>query len=101
MRDTIKAKDGYRVCGLRKDGELYALASWHFTDEECTHLRLLLDGDRIIMVACLISFDEYQKEKEQNEMFHLCEKFTTQVGNRFIYWRDEETDTDYLTKIPS
>ncbi len=96
--DTIKANVGYRVCGLKKDGQLYAQASWWFTEEECTHLRVLLDGDKVVMVACLISIDEYRKEKEQNEMFHLCERFTTRKGNHYIYWRDEETDTDYITK---
>lgn len=96
--DTIKADIGYEVCGLKRNGALYAVASWHFTDEECTHLRVLLDGDTVIMVACLIPFDEYQKEREQNEMFHLCERFTTRRGNHYIYWRDEETDTDYITK---
>jgi len=96
--DTIRARDEYRVCGLKKDGALFARASWWFTEEECNHLRVLLDGDKVVMVACLIPFDEYRKEQEQNEMFHLCERFTTRKGNHYIYWRDEETDTDYITK---
>lgn len=96
--DTIKAQEGYRVCKFPQWGNLFALVSWQFSDEECTHLRAVMDGDRLVMVACLIPLDEYQREKEQNEMFHLCERFTTQKGYHYIYWRDEETDTDYITK---
>ena len=100
MIDTIKAVNGYRVCGLRKDGMLFARCSYWFTEEECTHLRLLLDGDQIVMVACLIPYSDYLKEREQNEMYHFCERFTTTKGNQFVYWRDEETGTDYITKLP-
>lgn len=67
--DTIKAKEGYRVCVLKSHGELYAQASWWFDEEECTHLRAILDGDRIVMVACLIPMDEYKREKNRMRCF--------------------------------
>ena len=99
MMDTIKAKTGYRVVGIKRDCPYFSIASWWFTEEECNHLRAVLDGDKFIMVACLIDYADFKKEQESNEMFHLCEHFTTQKGNHYAYWRDEETDTDYITKI--
>lgn len=97
--DTIKAKKFYRVCNLKKEGQMWGQASFWFTEEEAQHLCMVLDGDEPIMVACLRSFDDYTAELKGNECFHFCERFTTRKGNQFIYWRDEETDTDYITKV--
>lgn len=43
--------------------------------------------------------EDYLEEKEGNECFNLCEVFTTQKGNQYIYWRDEEIDEDRITKV--
>ena len=87
MKDTIKAKDGYRIVKVRNiiTGEaLYRI------DDGCTPL----------FVAQKRSYEDYQDEKRQNEMFRFCEIFTTVKGNQFIYWRDDEIDADYITKVP-
>ena len=57
------------------------------------------DGDHLIMVADRMDIEEFNDAKENNEAFNLCEVFRTVKGNTFAYWRDEETDSDYLTKI--
>ena len=41
-----------------------------------------------------------QADPNEDEMFRRCEVFTTVKGNQFIYWRDEEIDADYITKVP-
>ena len=45
------------------------------------------------------SYEDYKDEERQNEMFRRYEVFTTVKGNQFIYWRDEEIDADYITKV--
>lgn len=87
MRDTIKAKNGYKVVKVRNI----------ITGEEGYRID---DGAKPLFVAKKISWEDYKDEKEQNECFHQCEVFTTEKGNQFIYWRDEEIDADYITKIP-
>lgn len=89
MRDTIKAKIGYSLWTAR-DPE---------TNEKVDGYRILCDGDEAVMLAKLAKWDEYLYNKDENECFNLCEVFTTQKGNQFIYWRDEEIDQDYLTKV--
>lgn len=87
MRNTIKAKDGYRVVKCRNI----------VTREECYRID---DGCEPLFVAQNRSYEDYLDEKEQNECFNQCEVFTTVKGNQFIYWRDEEIDADYITKVP-
>ena len=87
MKDTIKAKEEYRVVKVRNI----------ITGEEGYRID---DGAQPLFVAQRRSWEDYKDEKEQNECFHQCEVFTTGKGNQFIYWRDEEIDADYITKVP-
>jgi len=87
MTDTIKAKDGYRVVKVKNI----------ITDEEGYRID---DGRTPLFVAQKRSCEDYKDEKRQNEMFRFCEIFTTVKGNQFIYWRDDEIDADYITKVP-
>ena len=87
MRNTIKAKDGYRVVKVKNI----------ITGEEEYRID---DGCNPLVVAQMRSYEDYKDEERQNEMFRRCEVFTTVDGNQFIYWRDEETDEDYITKVP-
>lgn len=82
MKDTIKAKTGYIVRQYSKTGNVY-----------------LFDGDNPIMKVELASENDYKDNKEWNECFKFCEKFTTKKGNEYLYWQDTETGIDYLTKI--
>lgn len=88
MRDTIKAKDGYRVKKVKNI----------ITGEGCYRID---DGCNPVFVAQKRSYEDYKDEERQNEMFRFCEVFTTVKGNRFIYWRDDELDADYITKLPT
>lgn len=81
--DTIKAHVGYKVRKVKND----------------TSLRILVDGEAIIMVAQIMTFSEFVDELEGNECFHVCEVFHTVKGNKYLYARDEECDDDYLIKI--
>ena len=81
--DTIKAHVGYRVCKVRNDASL----------------RILRDGEVIIMVAHIMTYAELMSELEGNECFRVCEVFYTVKGNKFVYARDEEGDVDYIIKI--
>ena len=87
MRDTIKAKDGYHVVKVRNIA----------TGEEGYRID---DGCNPLFVAQKRGYEDYKDEERQNEMFRRCEVFTTIKGNQFIYWRDEEIDADYITKVP-
>lgn len=87
MRDTIKAKDGYRIVKVKNI----------ITGEEGYRID---DGCNPLFVAQKRSYEDYKDEERQNEMFRRCEVFTTVKGNQFIYWRDEEIDADYITKVP-
>lgn len=82
MKDTIKAKYGYRVIKVKGKEDYYINDGW---------VNLFRAQKR--------SYEDYMDEKRQNEMFRRCEVFTTVKGNQFIYWRDEEIDTDYITKV--
>lgn len=88
MKDTIKAKDGYHV---RKVRSIITGAEGYLID----------DGDNPLFLAQKRSYNEYQDEMRDNECFSQCEVFTTVKGNQFIYWRDEEIDVDYITKVPT
>ena len=88
MRSTIMAKIGYRVKRVVNviTGELALM---------------VYDGNQPIMVAHAATVEEYTDNRENNEAFCLCEIFKTVKGNVFAYWRDEELDEDYITKIGS
>lgn len=86
MRNTIKAKDGYRVVKVKNI----------ITGEEAYRID---DGCNPLFVAQMRSYEDYKDEERQNEMFRRYEVFTTVKGNQFIYWRDEETNADYITKV--
>lgn len=87
MKDTVRAKDGYHVAKVRNIA----------TGEEGYRID---DGCNPLFVAQKRSYEDYKDEERQNEMFRRCEVFTTVKGNQFIYWRDEEIDADYITKVP-
>ena len=86
MKDTIKAINGFRVVKVKNiiTGDVgYRID----------------DGMKPLFVAQKRSYVDYKDEERQNEMFRFCEVFTTDKGNQFIYWRDDEIDADYITKI--
>lgn len=86
IKPTISARIGYKVRRVK--------------NLETGETKLgLYDGDRLIMVADRMDIEEFNDAKENNEAYNLCEVFTTVAGNVFAYWRDEELDEDYLTKI--
>lgn len=87
MKDTIKAKNGYKICNGHDicDNSKY---------------KLLCDGDEILFGVKEIKTREWhEKEIEDNEMYHIVEVFTTIKGNQFIYSRDEETDEDFIVRV--
>ena len=86
MRTTITAKTGYKVKRVVNV----------ITGEPAL---MVYDGNQPIMVAHAATVDEYTDNRENNEAFCLCEIFKTVKGNTFAYWRDEELDEDYITKI--
>lgn len=89
MKVTINAKTGYIVRKIRSHDLLSQYA-------------VLIDGKQVIMLAKIRSMDEYNHEVTEggNECARFCECFKTIHENTFIYWRDEETDEDFLTKVP-
>ena len=89
MKDTIKSKEGYRVINVRFSA---IFPAW---------ISIVFDGTRPLFTAEKRSYNEYQDEKRNNESFSQYEVFTTVKGNQFIYWRDEEIDADYITKVPT
>lgn len=86
IKPTIAARIGYKVRRVKN----LETAETKFG---------VYDGDHLIMVADQMSVEEFNDAKENNEAYNLCEVFTTVAGNVFAYWRDEELDEDYLTKI--
>ena len=85
MKDTIKAKNGYIV----KQRKSYP-----------TQVRIY-DGEDFLFEGERRSYEDYVEEliEAGNEAARKCEVFTTTKGNQFVYWRDEETDWDLITKI--
>ena len=83
---TIKAKVEYIVMNEhdKRDGKEY---------------RVLFDGDEMIMVAEKLSKQDHIENLEGNECYHVCERFITRTGAKFIYARDEEDDVDYLIRV--
>lgn len=104
FKETIKAGNGYRVFNTHtllektKDNnlgfhDLVLMQTTDFTDV------VLLDGGQFVMAAQLKSFEEFKADcLEGNEGFTLLEMFVTRKGNKYIYWKDDETDEDFLTK---
>ena len=86
MKDTIKANIGYWIGRTPNQDK---------TDNR----RVLLDGQKVVMLCRLMSYEIYKAESKENECFEKCEVFTTQKGNQYIYWRDNELDEDYITKV--
>ena len=86
FKDTIKAKQGYYVKKCTKNGEP-------------TPYIAILDGEDLIFIAEQMDKTIFYAERDDNETFNLMEIFTTVKGNRFVYWRDEELDEDYITKL--
>lgn len=95
MKTTIKAKVGYRVRRIviqDPNSDLLTLFK-----APC----VLRDGEDMVMIAELRSMADYEREVEcgENEAAHFCECFITVKGHKFIYWRDEETDEDFLSQV--
>lgn len=88
MKDTIKAKECYWI---GKNPEI--------KKEYGENARVLMDGQKAVMLCYLRSLEDFQDERRQNECFIHLETFTTRNGNRYHYWRDEELDEDYITKF--
>lgn len=91
MRNTITAKVGYTVG--------YTVKNNYHDIRTGQKVRVLFDGDVMIMGGHIKTMQDHIKEMEQNECYHVCEIFTTIKGNQFIYTRDEELDEDYLVKV--
>lgn len=87
MKVTITAKIGYTVRVIRR-----------FNSDVIVGLALY-DGDHLVMDAKYATVDDYTDNRENNEAFNLCEIFKTVKGNTFAYWRDEDLDEDYITKL--
>ena len=83
MRNTIKAKVGYVIWYRRKEPNKVTVCD-----------DVLFRGERR-------SWEDYKEEvlDDGNEMVHKVEVFITVKGNQFIYWRDEESDEDFVTKV--
>jgi hypothetical protein len=60
--------------------------------------RVLLDGGVFVMRCKRREYSDFIDDMRQNECFNLCEIFST-AGAKWAYWRDEEADEDYITKI--
>lgn len=92
MKDTIKARSmpGYRM--IRECDPVSGDPTGYY----------LFDGEEFIMYAHYATWETYVSDVQlnSNEAARLCEVFTTRKGNQFIYWRDEEIDADYLTRVP-
>lgn len=60
--------------------------------------RVLLDGGVFVMRCKRREYSDFIDDMRQNECFNLCEIFSTSSA-KWAYWRDEEADEDYITKI--
>ena len=85
MRNTITANVGYVVRHLKNNPDTIRL----------------YDGDELLFQGTLRTYEDYVDEcvNGNDESAVQYEVFTTVKGNQFIYWRSEEYDEDYLTKI--
>jgi len=96
MKTTIKAKDSYRLCKFNfKDTDVNdILPEWR-------NPRALFDGDELVMICDYVPYADYVDEVENgnNECARFVECFMTRKGNKMVYWRDEESDVDYVSKV--
>lgn len=85
MRNTIKAKVGYEVRRPKSKPDAVRV----------------YDGDEFLFQGTLRTYEDYVDEcvNGNDETAVQYEAFTTVKGNQFVYWRCEEYDEDYLTKI--
>ena len=85
MRNTIKANIGYEVRRLKSKPDTIRV----------------YDGGDFLFQGTLRTYEDYVDECVEggDETAVRCEVFTTVKGNQFVYWRCEEYDEDYLTKI--
>jgi len=83
MKITIKAKNGYRVRRV-------SMTQW-----------AVLDGEKLVMFCERVSMDEYREMMKctGGDGFKFCDCFETVKGNKFVYFRDNEFDIDYIVKI--
>ena len=89
------------------DGEKVDLAGQFFeriseyveSEISVTAMAIEADGDGMIMAAYPLSLNDHYYHAENNECYHVLERFTTRSGANFIYSRDEELDADYLVKV--
>lgn len=85
MRNTLKASEGYKV--------------YRIHDANGNEYLKLRDGDEVLAIAEERTMEDYDWEREDNEMFCKVGVFTTTKGNQFIWWCDREIEADYLTKV--
>lgn len=88
MKNTIKPKVCYWIGSNKEIKEKFG-----------NNAKALMDGQKVVMICYLKTLEEYEENKKDNECFNKLEVFTTQKGNQYIYWRDEELDEDYITKV--
>lgn len=74
----------------------YSVMKRHGDNDE--NKRVLLDGFDIVMECVRASWEDFVDNCYNNECFRLCEIFSTS-GAKWAYWRDDEIDADYITKI--
>lgn len=86
--DTIQPKSAYSVH--------FPKLKTKTTDSESE--RVLLDGGDFVMTCKRREYSDFIDDMRQNECFNLCAIFST-AGAKWAYWRDEEADEDYITKI--
>lgn len=98
FKETIKAAESYRILKTKDNPRITAMLA-HLLLNDFQDV-FLLDGNNFIMFAELKSFEDFKDEclNGNNEAACIQEMFITKKGNKFIYWRDEERDDDYLTK---
>ena len=99
MKDTIKAKVGYRLAKFKPEryGQAVLPNGEHYLIDKET--RVLIDGGEIVMICQIIPTEECNYQKRSNECFYFQERFTTISGNHFEYYSDIETGEDFLVKI--
>ena len=92
MKVTIKAKKEYRLCKFHNDIDMFP---------EWRNPRALVDGDELVMICDYVPYADYVDEVENgnNECARFVECFMTRKGNKMVYWRDEESDIDYVSKV--
>lgn len=107
FRETIKARENYKIYKTdyllekTKDDQnnqtFYTYLLMHTTD--FTNV-VVLDGGMFVMTAQLKSFEEFKEDYLEggNDAAELVEMFITKKGNKYIYWRDNAADEDYITK---